>query len=313
MQILLPPFFIIFVQILTMATNTCQASTLPKFPAILIFGDSSVDTGNNNYINTIFQSNHYPYGINFPGQVPTGRFSDGKIPSDLLANMLGIKESVPPFLNPNLSNDELRAGVYFASTGSGLKGVVGKDKASKIIHGSVVSISAGTNDFGISFYTFPIRSQQVAINQYQNFVLEKLKDFVKELYKLGLRYMLIGGLPPMGCLPNQITARCKSFNGRKYSKYHYQGVYSYTEIRIKPLMDMIHNPQKYGFVETNRGCCGTGFVETALLCNINTPPCGNLPHFLFWNSVHPSQAGYQHVAKYLKKTVLPFLLKHHGL
>lgn len=119
MHILLPPFFIIFVQILTITTNTCKASTLPKFPAILIFGDSSVDTGNNNYINTIFQSNHYPYGINFPGQVPTGRFSDGKLPSDLLANMLGIKESVPPFLNPNLSNDELRTGVCFASAGSG--------------------------------------------------------------------------------------------------------------------------------------------------------------------------------------------------
>ena len=103
----------------SVTTKTCKASTLPKFPAILIFGDSSVDTGNNNYINTIFQSNHYPYGINFPGQVPTGKFSDGKLPSDLLANMLGIKESVPPFLNPNLSNYELRTSVCFALAGSG--------------------------------------------------------------------------------------------------------------------------------------------------------------------------------------------------
>ena len=206
MHILLLPFFIIFVQILSITTKTCKASTLPKFPAILIFGDSSVDTGNNNYINTIFQSNHYPYGINFPGQVPTGRFSDGKLPSDLLANMLGIKESVPPFLNPNLSNYELRTSVCFALAGSGfddlttaasgvipistqiklfknyitrLKGVVGEEKAFNIIHGSIVSISAGTNDFGISFYNFPIRSQQFTINQYQNFLLEKLKDFVK--------------------------------------------------------------------------------------------------------------------------------------
>ena len=162
MHILLPPFFIIFVQILTFTTNICKASTLPKFPEILVFGDSSVDTGNNNYVNTIFQSNHYSYGINFPSQVPTGRFSDGKLPSDLLANMLGIKESVPSFLNPNLSNYELRTGVCFASAGSGfddltaaasgvlpistqiklfrnyiarLKGVVGEEKAFKIIHG----------------------------------------------------------------------------------------------------------------------------------------------------------------------------------
>ena len=164
----------------------------------------------------------------------------------------------------------------------------------------------------------------------------------------------------MGCLPIQITARCKYFNDRKclqdqnFDSQNYNkkiakllpklqkslpgSLLLYADT-YKPLMDMINNPQKYGkefshnflklyycvildwglffgetgFVETNRGCCGTGFVETASLCNIKTPPCGNLSHFLFWDSVHPSQAGYQHVAKYLKKTVLSLLLKHHGL
>jgi len=120
MKILLPPFFIIFLQVLTTISHTCKASTtLPKFSAMLVFGDSTVDTGNNNHVLTLFLANHNPYGQDFPGQVPTGRFSDGKLIPDMIASFLGIKESVPPFLDPNISNDELRTGVTFASAGSG--------------------------------------------------------------------------------------------------------------------------------------------------------------------------------------------------
>jgi len=39
------------------------------FPAILVFGDSSVDTGNNNYytpITSLNRADHPPYGIDFP-------------------------------------------------------------------------------------------------------------------------------------------------------------------------------------------------------------------------------------------------------
>lgn len=53
-------------------------------PAVIMFGDSIVDTGNNNYIETIFKVNYPPYGRDFSGGVPTGRFCNGKVPSDFL-------------------------------------------------------------------------------------------------------------------------------------------------------------------------------------------------------------------------------------
>ncbi|KAK4481405.1 hypothetical protein RD792_012295 [Penstemon davidsonii] len=62
-------------------------NNIPKnitFPAVIMFGDSLVDTGNNNYINTIVKVNYPPYGKDFMGGEPTGRFSNGKVPSDLL-------------------------------------------------------------------------------------------------------------------------------------------------------------------------------------------------------------------------------------
>lgn len=46
-----------------------------------------------------------------------------------------------------------------------------------------------------------------------------------------------------------------------------------------------------GFYEARRGCCGTGTVETSLLCNSKSPgTCRNATAYVFWDSVHPSEA-----------------------
>ncbi|KAJ0851985.1 putative triacylglycerol lipase [Helianthus annuus] len=52
--------------------------------AVFVFGDSFVDQGNNNYINTLGKGNFLPYGKDFQGGKPTGRFSNGKTLPDLL-------------------------------------------------------------------------------------------------------------------------------------------------------------------------------------------------------------------------------------
>jgi hypothetical protein len=202
---------IILVHVSMISFKACNAITLtpkisPKFPAIFIFGDSTVDSGNNNYFETLAKANHKPYGQDFPGHIPTGRFSNGKLVSDFLSSMLGIKETVPPFLDPNLSDRELQTGVCFASSGSGydditpevsrvipvrkqveqfemylarLKGIVGEEEAKKIINGSLVIISAGTNDFIFNFYDAPTRRLEFDVSEYQDFLQNRLQNFVK--------------------------------------------------------------------------------------------------------------------------------------
>lgn len=94
----------------------------------------------------------------------------------------------------------------------------------------------------------------------------------------------------------------------------------------KPIYDLVSNPRKYGivymfphticflkptlthilisllasclgFVEATRGCCGTGTVETTVvLCNQKSGTCSNSSEFVFWDSVHPSQAANQVLA-----------------
>lgn len=47
-------------------------------PAIFVFGDSTVDVGTNNFIPECRgKANFRYYGIDYPGSVPTGRFSNG--------------------------------------------------------------------------------------------------------------------------------------------------------------------------------------------------------------------------------------------
>lgn len=62
---------------------------LPKnmtIPAVFAFGDSIVDQGNNNFLKTLIYSNFPPYGKDFVGGIPTGRFTNGRTPPDLIGN-----------------------------------------------------------------------------------------------------------------------------------------------------------------------------------------------------------------------------------
>ncbi|CAH1420799.1 unnamed protein product [Lactuca virosa] len=57
--------------------------------AVLTFGDSFVDQGNNNYIPAIGKANYLPYAKDFMGGKPTGRFSNGKT----LADFYGLENT----------------------------------------------------------------------------------------------------------------------------------------------------------------------------------------------------------------------------
>lgn len=54
----------------------------PLVPALIIFGDSIVDVGNNNNLSTLIKANFPPYGRDFVTHRPTGRFCNGKLATD---------------------------------------------------------------------------------------------------------------------------------------------------------------------------------------------------------------------------------------
>ncbi|KAJ8616427.1 hypothetical protein MRB53_035799 [Persea americana] len=211
--------------------------------AIFVFGDSTVDPGNNNYLPTVFRSDFPPYGRDFLQHRPTGRFSNGRLVTDFVASYLGLKEEIPPYLDIELSEEDLMTGVSFASAGTGydpltpsiskvipipnqldyfgeylemLQPRIGMKRTQDLIRRAAVVISAGTNDFLVNYFALPFQKQKYTVEQYQHFLLLKLADFLQEVQNLGFRKIVVVGLPPIGCLPIVITLN--SHNGFQIQK-----------------------------------------------------------------------------------------------
>jgi len=66
------------------ASATGANGTNYKVGALFIFGDSTVDCGNNNYLLTIARANFPPFGMDFDTHLPTGRFCNGRLTEDFI-------------------------------------------------------------------------------------------------------------------------------------------------------------------------------------------------------------------------------------
>ncbi|KAF5732090.1 GDSL esterase/lipase 5 [Tripterygium wilfordii] len=115
-------FFVLLVILLVSTRSKAKSEDSKKLQhqvliPLFIFGDSFLDCGNNNYINTttLDQANFWPYGETY-FRFPTGRFSDGRLISDFIAQYANLP-LIPPYLQPGL--DQYHSGVNFASAGAG--------------------------------------------------------------------------------------------------------------------------------------------------------------------------------------------------
>jgi hypothetical protein len=84
--------------LLVLAATGAEARHPRLVPAVFVFGDSTVDVGNNNDLNvTVGARANYPkYGVDFPGSVPTGRFSNGLNTADFLGRLRAARNTRAP-------------------------------------------------------------------------------------------------------------------------------------------------------------------------------------------------------------------------
>ncbi|XP_044512034.1 GDSL esterase/lipase EXL1-like isoform X2 [Mangifera indica] len=215
--------------------------------AVFMFGDSIVDTGNNNNFKTPAKCNFPPYGRDFKGGLPTGRFSNGKVPADFIVDEFGIKELLPAYLDPNLRLEDLPTGVNFASGGAGydpltatvetaipladqlelfkeytekLKNLVGENETKTIFTNSLFVVVVGSNDIANIYYNSHIRQLQFSISAYTDFLASSASNFLKELYGLGARRIGAFGAPPLGCLPSSRTVAGKGKRDECIEEYN---------------------------------------------------------------------------------------------
>ncbi|KAM7271093.1 hypothetical protein ACFE04_030307 [Oxalis oulophora] len=200
-----------------------------RVPCFFIFGDSLVDSGNNNHLRTNAKANYKPYGIDFPDGA-TGRFTNGRTAVDFLAEYMGFKDFIPPYTTAN--SYQLKYGVNYASGSAGILRKTGRNLGTHVSlynqlkrHRKVISrlnirfgnesvtahrlqkclyyVGMGSNDY-LNNYFLPKdfdTSKRYNASQYADLLTKHYSRQLKALYKYGARKVAVNGLSIIGCVP----------------------------------------------------------------------------------------------------------------
>nr|GMD46128.1 GDSL esterase/lipase At5g03820-like [Ipomoea batatas] len=190
-----------------------EAKGDPMVPSLCIFGDSVVDSGNNNNLNTVIKANFPPYGRDFVNHQPTGRFCNGKLATDFIAEYLGFTSYPPAYLSQEANGNSILAGANFASAASGyydstpqlyraitlqqqlgyykewqskVASLAGKAKANNIISGGIHLVSAGTSDFIQNYYVNPMVCRAYTPDQFSDLLMQSYTTFIQVTYLISV-------------------------------------------------------------------------------------------------------------------------------
>ncbi|KAL3520934.1 hypothetical protein ACH5RR_019083 [Cinchona calisaya] len=232
----IPIIFLIFGLLLAIQ------SVVPRVEgrAFFVFGDSLVDSGNNNYLATTARADAPPYGLDYPTHRPTGRFSNGFNIPDIISQNIGASESPLPYLDPELNARRILVGANFASAGVGIlndtgiqfvniiriplqleyfreyqlrvSALIGAQQTKQLVNQALVLMTLGGNDFVNNYYLVPnsARSRQYALPDYVRFVISEYQKVLSRLYDLGARRVIVTGTGPLGCVPAELAMRSRN-------------------------------------------------------------------------------------------------------
>ncbi|KAJ1261697.1 hypothetical protein BS78_09G050400 [Paspalum vaginatum] len=204
---------------------------MTKVPAarLYVFGDSTEDVGNNNYLPGDFPRADRPYyGVDFPGGRSTGRWSNGYNIADFVARCMGFKRSPPAYLSLTPRSSRVVAkgirGASYASAGAGILDStyiplseqvrlfgetraqmvarLGACAANELLSTSLFLISIGNNDIAVfaAATTQQVRSDDVAA-LYAS-LISNYTAAITELYGMGARKFGIVNVGLIGCTPS---------------------------------------------------------------------------------------------------------------
>ncbi|KAF1881898.1 hypothetical protein Lal_00038540 [Lupinus albus] len=297
----------------------------PQVPCLFIFGDSLSDNGNNNNLQTIAKANYKPYGIDFPTG-PTGRFTNGRTTIDIISQLLGFENFIPPFANTTGSN--ILKGVNYASGSAGIRNESGTHLGENIglgsqliHHKAIVSeietllgsaektqqhlnkclyyVNIGSNDFINNYFLpqFYSSSRFYTHEQYADTLIQQLSLSLMGLREGGARKCVLVGLGFIGCIPKAIS------NGSCVAEQNIGPLIFSNKLRsvVDKFNTQFSTDSKFIFINStaesavdssglkvlNAGCCST---RTDGQCVPDETPCMNKNEYMFWDQFHTTEA-----------------------
>ncbi|XP_021723311.1 GDSL esterase/lipase At1g29660-like [Chenopodium quinoa] len=297
----------------------------PKVPCYFIFGDSLSDVGNNNNLRTMAKANYPPYGVDFPGGVPTGRFTNNRTIEDYISTYLGFDESIGPYRD--LMGQDILRGVNFASGSAGILMETGSQLGDRIwldrqirnymltilrlqfmvfgpvsnyLNKCLYTVNIGSNDY-LNNYFLPqyYPSQRLYTpDQFTNLLIARYRSQLRTLYNTGARMFAIFGVGNLGCVPSQIMRNnatdcvdeinqaANMFNTKLESLLdELNARLSGAKFTLISLSNLQALSPLPEGINTNSTCCT---LRSDFQCEPYSTPCPNRDLYAFFDGFHPT-------------------------
>ncbi|KAL8150738.1 hypothetical protein V2J09_020546 [Rumex salicifolius] len=223
------------------------------------------------------------------------------------------------FIQRMTFNDQIG---QFGNTTIAIKAKIGEQQTTKLLKKALYFIGMGSNDY-VNNYLQPFMtdSQKYTPEQFLGLLMYTLENQLTKLYDYGARRVVFHGLGPLGCIPSQ---RSKSKQGtclenvNQYSQQFNSRVKSLLNKlngnlpgsrftfadTYQDVLDLITNPQTYGFKVSTQPCCN---VNTSIggLCLPNSNLCSDRNDYVFFDAFHPTEAANLLLANKLFATLFP--------
>nr|KAJ0214580.1 hypothetical protein LSAT_V11C400175580 [Lactuca sativa] len=300
--------------------------------------------GNNNGLKTTAKANYPPYGIDFSKGVSTGRFTNGRTVADIIGQLLGFVDFIPPYAT--ITDKVITTGVNYASGSAGIREESGSHLGDRISldrqllnHVTTISrISAlqsnktftaeylkkciylsniGSNDY-INNYLIPNNyptSNTYTVDQYATVLVQQYSQQLKTLYNLGARKIAVFGLGQVGCAPAEIAMF--GTNGKPCVEWINDAVMLFND-RLKHLVEKLnsdYSDAKFTFINLKSISAPQGDVPVPSVpccqvredgqCVANSIPCPLRILSIFYDGFHPTEVANTLVATRSYIALLP--------
>ncbi|KAI5336653.1 hypothetical protein L3X38_015921 [Prunus dulcis] len=202
-----------------------------------------------------------------------------------------------------------------------LRKKLGNEEAKSLLSRAVYFFSIGSNDYIFPFDTDPSVLGSYSHQEYVDLVIGNITSVVKGIYKKGGRNFALLNLWPIACLPyaralktekkgacfdeftpfvklhNKALAKALQKLEKKLKGFRYS-ISDFNEF----LTQRMNHPSKYGFVEGEAACCGSGVYGGIYNCGGKRIAeeynlCKNVSEYVFYDSAHPTDRVYEQFAK----------------